>query len=166
MSSQLGQLAHVHVNCIQFMTWKRTVDRTKADVTQDAGIGKDCMQRIATNAPVPKGRVPLAQNIVAIEYTDVCGKLPVPLLGGSLYFVGFISERSRYYWIYAIKYKAMCSQLYVDCNLCKGGRPLVNWKHLSWILKVSRYFLYKMLSWPIGQLCNSLQSHETCNKRI
>ena len=42
----------------------------------------------------------------AVIHSDVCGPMPVPSLGGSLYFVCFIDEYSGYIAVYPIKKKS------------------------------------------------------------
>jgi len=47
-----------------------------------------------------------AKEDLNVVYSDVCGPLEVPLLGGNKYFISFVDEFSRKIWLYLIKAKS------------------------------------------------------------
>lgn len=42
-------------------------------------------------------------------HTDVCGLMQNEYVNGSKYFLLFIDDYSRFYWVYFLKIKGMCS---------------------------------------------------------
>ena len=47
-----------------------------------------------------------AKNILELIHSDVFGPVPIPSLGGSLYYVSFIDDLSRNTWLYFLKKKS------------------------------------------------------------
>jgi hypothetical protein len=41
-----------------------------------------------------------------IVYTDLCGLMQTPSLGGNIYFLTFIDDYSRKTWVYFLKHKS------------------------------------------------------------
>jgi hypothetical protein len=68
-------------------------------------IWKGCMQgkNIKKAFPSSDNR---ARGILDLVHSDVCGPMSSPSLGGCLYYVIFIDNYSRKYWIYFLKAKS------------------------------------------------------------
>ncbi len=64
-------------------------------------------------APIPRASITSAEGLLDLIHTDVAGPLPVPSKGGSLYFVTFIDNRSRYLTVFPIKSKSHCFSCFV-----------------------------------------------------
>lgn len=47
-----------------------------------------------------------AKDLLNVVYSDVCGPIEVPTVGGNRYFVSFVDEFSRKIWLYLIKVKS------------------------------------------------------------
>jgi len=47
-----------------------------------------------------------SKELLSAVYSDVCGPLEVPSLGGNKYFISFVDEFSRKIWLYLIKAKS------------------------------------------------------------
>ena len=45
------------------------------------------------------------REILELIHTDVCGPMQTKSLGGALYFLIFVDNRSRYTWVYFIRKK-------------------------------------------------------------
>ena len=67
---------------------------------------KGCVYGKASRALIPKSPGERAKGILDLVHTDVCGPFTEESLGGSLYFVSFVDDYSRYAWIYPIASKS------------------------------------------------------------
>jgi len=47
-----------------------------------------------------------SKELLNVVYSNVCGLLQVPSLGGNKYFISFVDEFSRKIWLYLIKAKS------------------------------------------------------------
>lgn len=66
---------------------------------------------IGKQSRVPRPANPVrATNAGEIVHSDVCGPMPCPSLGGSLYYVSFVDECSRYVRIIPIQKKSDVAQ--------------------------------------------------------
>ena len=100
------RLAHVHVDGIRNMVRSGVVEGVNIDTTKHVGKCKGCVYGKSSRAPIPKLNAHRASGILDLVHTDVCGPFPEESLGGSLYFVSFIDDCSRYAWVYPIATKA------------------------------------------------------------
>lgn len=50
--------------------------------------------------------VPIRERSTLKVYSDICGPLEVPTLGGNKYFITFVDEFTRMTWLYLIKFKS------------------------------------------------------------
>ena len=51
------------------------------------------------------GQSTLANGLLDLIYTDVCGPLNTPAKGGYSYFITFNDDHSRYGYVYLMRYK-------------------------------------------------------------
>ncbi|KAL0454703.1 UNVERIFIED_CONTAM: hypothetical protein Slati_0809500 [Sesamum latifolium] len=51
------------------------------------------------------GQSAIANGLLDLVHTDVCGPLSIPARGGFSYFITFIDDHSRYGYVYLMRYK-------------------------------------------------------------
>ena len=59
-----------------------------------------------TKKPFPKLGNNQERDVLELIHSDVCGPMPIKSLAGSMYFVTFIDDRSRFTAIYLLKKKS------------------------------------------------------------
>ncbi|KAL0286037.1 UNVERIFIED_CONTAM: hypothetical protein Sradi_7157700 [Sesamum radiatum] len=64
-----------------------------------------CLKGKMTKKPFV-GQSAIANNLLDLVHTDVCGPLSTPTKGGFSYFITFTDDRSRYGYIYLMWYKS------------------------------------------------------------
>ncbi|KAL0404272.1 UNVERIFIED_CONTAM: Transposon Ty2-B Gag-Pol polyprotein [Sesamum radiatum] len=52
------------------------------------------------------GQSAVANGLLDLGHTDVCGPLSIPARGGFSYFITFTDDHSRYGYVYLIRYKS------------------------------------------------------------
>ncbi|KAL0355712.1 UNVERIFIED_CONTAM: Retrovirus-related Pol polyprotein from transposon RE1 [Sesamum radiatum] len=52
------------------------------------------------------GQSAVANGLLYLVYTDVCGSLTIPVRGGFSYFITFTDDHSRYDYVYLMRYKS------------------------------------------------------------
>ncbi|KAL0411351.1 UNVERIFIED_CONTAM: Retrovirus-related Pol polyprotein from transposon TNT 1-94 [Sesamum latifolium] len=52
------------------------------------------------------GQSAIANGLLDLVYTDVCGPLSIPTRGGFSYFITFTDDHSRYGYVYLMRYKS------------------------------------------------------------
>ena len=65
-----------------------------------------CMRSKQARLPFSTELPSRATHALGVVYSDVCGPIEVPTLGGNKYFVSFIDEFTRMMWVYLIKSKS------------------------------------------------------------
>ena len=100
------RLAHVHVDGIRAMARSGVVNGLNIASTKHIVKCKGCVYGKNSRAPIPKSSGERVKGILDLVHTDVCGPFPEESLGGSLYFVSFVDDYTRYAWIYPIATKA------------------------------------------------------------
>ena len=100
------RLAHVHVDGIRDMVKRGVVQGVVLDKKAQLRRCKACVYGKSTRAPIPRSGGARAAKVLDLVHTDVCGPLPEASIGGSLYFVTFIDDHSRFAWVYPIQSKS------------------------------------------------------------
>ncbi|KAL0411000.1 UNVERIFIED_CONTAM: hypothetical protein Slati_3689700 [Sesamum latifolium] len=52
------------------------------------------------------GQSAIANGLLDLVHTDVCGLLSIPARGGFSYFITFTDDHSRYGYVYLMRYKS------------------------------------------------------------
>lgn len=100
------RLAHVHVDGIRNMARHGVVEGMNVDLKGDLSRCKACVYGKSTRAPIPQKGGARSTHVLDLVHTDVCGPFPEQSLGGSMYFVSFVDDHSRYAWVYSIRAKS------------------------------------------------------------
>ncbi len=107
-------MAHVHPDGILTMARNNVVKGIEIPAkSKDKDICEACMAGKMHRAPIPRASTTRAEGLLELIHTDVSGPLPVPSKGGSLYFVTFIDDRSRYLTVFPMKSKSDCFSCFV-----------------------------------------------------
>ena len=69
-------------------------------------VCKGCIKGKKSRQPVSKTPVPQTTGLLQLVHSDICGPMQTPLLSGTIYFVTFTDDYSRYTVVYPIKAKS------------------------------------------------------------
>ena len=119
-----GRLGHFARDCRSYLPAKgksrqsahQSEDKNKESDTKSAGastmyLNAEEVQYGRVNSeklmrfPFPKTSENRTQDLLEILYTDVCGPMRCPSVGGKKYFVTFIDDKSRWCEVYFVKIK-------------------------------------------------------------
>ncbi|KAL0445522.1 UNVERIFIED_CONTAM: Transposon Ty2-DR3 Gag-Pol polyprotein [Sesamum latifolium] len=84
-------------NLIMTAQHKRKVDNHENAQIWYARLGHISKDRISSA---------IANSLLDLVHTDVCGPLSIPARGGFSYFITFTDDRSRYDYVYLMRYKS------------------------------------------------------------
>lgn len=85
---------------------EQLVDGFKFDSKKEISFCEACTEGKHHRSPFPTGGGMRAEHILDLVHSDVCGKLGPRLAGGAEYIVTFIDDKSRYVWLYVLKFKS------------------------------------------------------------
>ncbi|KAL0416320.1 UNVERIFIED_CONTAM: Retrovirus-related Pol polyprotein from transposon TNT 1-94 [Sesamum latifolium] len=103
----MGSLSLVS-NLIMTAQHKRKMDNHENAQIWHARLGhisKDRIKRNMTKKPFV-GQSAIANCLLDLVHTDVCGPLSIPARGGFSYFITFTDDHSRYGYVYLMRYKS------------------------------------------------------------
>ncbi|KAL0434235.1 UNVERIFIED_CONTAM: hypothetical protein Slati_2757800 [Sesamum latifolium] len=63
------------------------------------------------------GQSAIANSLLDLVHTDVCGPLNTPARGGFSYFITFIDDHSRYGYVYMMRYKSEAFEKFKEYRL-------------------------------------------------
>ena len=126
------RMAHVNSEGIKEMVRKGVVRGIKVNSKSEKVKCESCVYGKCTRAAAPKTGGTRAKNVLDLVHTDVCGPFPVPSIGGSLYFVTFIDDRSRYAWVYPLKNKSEVFSTFKKWLAMVENRESKKLKVLQW----------------------------------
>ncbi|KAL0434342.1 UNVERIFIED_CONTAM: hypothetical protein Slati_2768500 [Sesamum latifolium] len=66
---------------------------------------ESCLKGKMTKKPFV-GQSAIANDLLDLVHTDVCGPLSIPARGGFFYFITFTDDNSRYGYVYLMRYKS------------------------------------------------------------
>ncbi|KAL0409791.1 UNVERIFIED_CONTAM: Retrovirus-related Pol polyprotein from transposon TNT 1-94 [Sesamum radiatum] len=86
---------------------RRLVDskNLKIDDLDHISTCESCLKEKMTKKPFV-GQSAIANGLLDLVYTDVCGPLSIPARGGFSYFVTFTDDHSRYGYVHLVRYKS------------------------------------------------------------
>ncbi|KAL0463090.1 UNVERIFIED_CONTAM: hypothetical protein Slati_0196600 [Sesamum latifolium] len=102
-----AQIWHARLGHISKDRIRRLVDskRLEIDDLDHLPTCESCLKGKMTKKPFV-GQSAIANGLLDLVHTDVCGPLSVPARGGFSYFINFIDDHSRYGYVYLMRYKS------------------------------------------------------------
>ncbi|KAL0416197.1 UNVERIFIED_CONTAM: hypothetical protein Slati_3451600, partial [Sesamum latifolium] len=77
---------------------------------------KSCLKGKMTKKPFV-GQIAIANGLLDLVNTNICGPLNTPTRGGYSYFITFIDDHSRYGYVYLMRYKSEAFGRFKECRL-------------------------------------------------
>ncbi|KAL0427662.1 UNVERIFIED_CONTAM: hypothetical protein Slati_2941000 [Sesamum latifolium] len=101
------QIWHARLSHISKDRIRRLVDSKNLEVDDLNHLPtfESCLKGKMTKKPFV-GQSAIANNLLDLVHTDVCGPLSIPARGGFSYFITFINDHSRYGYVYLMRYKS------------------------------------------------------------
>lgn len=97
------QLAHLHYDMIKKMASNGSVNRIRLKTTEPPVMCSDCAHR----KPFPKSLIQNgAKKPGMLIHSNICGPMSVSSFGGSLYYILFQDDSTRYRFVFCISRKS------------------------------------------------------------
>ncbi|KAL0329306.1 UNVERIFIED_CONTAM: Retrovirus-related Pol polyprotein from transposon TNT 1-94 [Sesamum radiatum] len=102
-----SQIWHARLGHISQDRMKRLVDSKSLEIDNLNNLPtcESCLKEKMTKKPFV-GQSKLANGLLDLIYTDVCGPLNTQARGGFSYFITFTDDHSRYGYVYLMRYKS------------------------------------------------------------
>ncbi|KAK4386118.1 Retrovirus-related Pol polyprotein from transposon TNT 1-94 [Sesamum angolense] len=102
-----AQIWHARLGHISQDRMKRLVDSKSLEIDNLDNLPacESCLEENMTRKPFV-GQSKLANGLLNLIYTDVCGPLNTQARGGFSYFIIFTDDHSRYDYVYLMRYKS------------------------------------------------------------
>ena len=102
------RLGHLNVQDVQKLSSKNMVAGMSINSSKSAPVSdcEGCALGKQSRLPFPKSSSSKTSDVLELVHSDVCGPMSVPSVGGSLYFITFIDDFSKYVWVHVIKKKS------------------------------------------------------------
>ncbi len=101
------RLAHIHPSSIEQMAADGSVSGINLSKNQNTEYSCDhCVIGKGHRQPFPKKSASHSKRLLELVHSDVVGPMEVPSLGGSLYFITFIDDFSKWTTVYTMKKKS------------------------------------------------------------
>ena len=104
---------HLGITNLKKLVNSNMVEGFKGTLTGKLDVCEPCAYGKQHRAPFPVSKT-CSKEVLELVHTDVCGKMEVKSLSGNEYFVTFIDDKSRYIWVYFLKYKSQVFQTFLD----------------------------------------------------
>ena len=79
------------------------VDGFDYNTSKHLNFCEPCTEGKHHRSPFPVGGGKLADELLDLVHSDVCGKLNAKSVGGAEYFLTFVDDKTRYAWVYVLK---------------------------------------------------------------
>ncbi|KAL0439523.1 UNVERIFIED_CONTAM: hypothetical protein Slati_2435300 [Sesamum latifolium] len=102
-----AQIWHARLGHISKDRIRRLVDSKSLEIDNldHLPICDSCLKGKMTKKPFV-GQSAIANGLLDLVHTDVCGPLSIPARGGFSYFITFTDDHSRYGYVYLMRYKS------------------------------------------------------------
>lgn len=104
-------LTHLHYNSLPKM--KKLVSEIPDVQAHHDGVYIVCSIRNNTRGPFPTSKNKTNDNLQVI-HSDICGPMPIHLIGIHIYYITFIDDFSRNMWIYYLKHKDEAFEMFKE----------------------------------------------------
>ncbi|KAL0401711.1 UNVERIFIED_CONTAM: hypothetical protein Slati_4201000 [Sesamum latifolium] len=102
-----AQIWHARLGHISKYRISRLVDSKNIEIDNLDHLPtyESCLKKKMTKKPFV-GQNAIANGLLGLIHTDVCGPLSIPARGGFSYFITFTDDHSRYGYVYLMRYKS------------------------------------------------------------
>ncbi|KAL0413264.1 UNVERIFIED_CONTAM: hypothetical protein Sradi_1528100 [Sesamum radiatum] len=102
-----AQIWHARLGHISKDRIRRLVDSKNLEIDNLDHLPtcESCLKGKMTKKPFV-GQSAIANGLLDLVHTDVCGPLSIPARGGFSYFITFTDDNSRYGYVYLMRYKS------------------------------------------------------------
>ncbi|KAL0295362.1 UNVERIFIED_CONTAM: hypothetical protein Sradi_6839700 [Sesamum radiatum] len=102
-----AQIWHARLGHISKDRIRRLVDSKNLEIDNLDHLPtcESCLKEKMTKKPFV-GQSAIANSLLDLVHTDVCGPLSIPAGGGFSYFITFTDDHSRYGYVYLMRYKS------------------------------------------------------------
>ncbi|KAL0440030.1 UNVERIFIED_CONTAM: Retrovirus-related Pol polyprotein from transposon RE2 [Sesamum latifolium] len=113
-----AQIWHARLGHISKDRIRRLVDSKSLEIDNLDHLPtyESCLKGKMTKKPFV-GQSAIANGLLDLVHTDVCGPLSIPARGGFSYFITFIDDHSRYGYVYLMRYKSVAFRRFKEYRL-------------------------------------------------
>ncbi|MCP3666763.1 MAG: DDE-type integrase/transposase/recombinase [Gammaproteobacteria bacterium] len=108
------RFGHLGFDNLKLLQQKNMVLGLSLNMAEKAQFCDGCALGKQTNEPFPKGQATRAKELLGIIHSDVCGPMQVSSMGGAVYFLSFIDDKSRYVHVDFLKNKSEVFQKFCE----------------------------------------------------
>ena len=108
------RFGHLEVRNLQKLARDYMVNSFDFDASTDLAFCETCVGGKHHKSQFPKATGNRSTEPLGLVHSDICGKLNSKSLGGAEYFLTFIDDKTRYVWVYFLKYKDEAFQHFVE----------------------------------------------------
>ena len=84
------------------------------DISDKIELCESCVQGKMHRTSFPKGGASRASAPLELVHSDVCGKINSKSLNNGEYFLTFVDDKTRYVWVYILKYKSQVFKCFLE----------------------------------------------------
>ncbi len=97
---------HLGVQSLQRLAHDGLVEGLGYNPSKGVDFCDTCVEGKHKTTPFPVGESKRAAQPLDLVHSDVCEKLNARTMGGAEYFLTFIDDCTRYFWVYLLKHKS------------------------------------------------------------
>ena len=108
------RFGHLGVRNLQKLARDDMINNFDFDASSDLTFCETCVGGKHHKSKFPKGTSNRSTEPLGLVHSDICGKINSKSLGGAEYFLTFVDDKTRYVWVYFLKYKDEAFQRFVE----------------------------------------------------
>ena len=109
-----SRYGHLGTENMKLLRKTKIVKGLDYSISSEKEFCKPCVQGKIQRKKFPKTGGKRAKRNLELVHSDVCGKMDVPSISGSEYFLSFVDDKSRYTWAYILKHKSDVFQRFIE----------------------------------------------------